>query len=101
MSTRQHTVFTLHTLHLLDDIIPNCTIGINNGGLNMGLNCLKGYLDLIAERAIELNDDKLNALMCRMTLYSCADPSSEDYDLEGVKALYKKVGFKKLKEGSI
>ena len=94
----KHTVFTLHTTNLLDDIIPNAAPdGINNGGFNFGLNCLKGYLELIAERAIELEDDELNALMCRMTLYSCADESSPDYNPEGVKELYKKVGFKQLK----
>lgn len=43
-------------------------------------NILRNYLIQIAERASELNDPKLNAIMCQMALYSIADPYSNEFD---------------------
>lgn len=40
----------------------------------------------VAERAVDLNDPQLNALMCKLTLYSLADPHSEDFDQEKYEA---------------
>lgn len=36
----------------------------------------------VAERASELNDPKLNALMCRLALYEISDPYNPAYDKE-------------------
>jgi hypothetical protein len=36
----------------------------------------------VGERAAELNDDQLNALMCRLSIYSISDPYSPDSDKE-------------------
>ncbi len=44
-------------------------------------------LALVANRAIELDDPELNALMCRMALYTIADPESEDYDRDAVNEI--------------
>lgn len=90
---RRFTLFKIHAPNVLDDIIPNLTKGGRGPEITMTLNVLKSYLALIAETAIDINDDRLNAIMCRMTLYSAADPSSPDYDKEGVQALYDKVGI--------
>lgn len=36
----------------------------------------------VGQRAGELNDPQMNALMCRLTIYSVSDPTSEDYNAE-------------------
>ena len=43
-------------------------------------NTLRTYLIQIAERAAELNDPKLNAIMCQMALYEISDPYQEGYN---------------------
>ena len=79
--------FRVHTPNLLSEI------GDNNKQLavmSSPLMILKGLLGRVAKRAIELNDEELNKLMIQMTLYSVADPESEDYDKNIVeKYLYK------------
>jgi hypothetical protein len=37
-------------------------------------------LDEVGQRASELNDDKLNALMCRLAIYEISDPYNKNYD---------------------
>jgi hypothetical protein len=34
----------------------------------------------VGDRAAELNDDKLNALMCRLAIYEISDPYNKNYD---------------------
>lgn len=87
--------FTLHTPNALNDIIANSNTE-SKMAIQLVINTLQGFLIKIADRAIEIDDDELNALCCRMTLFSCADPTSPDYDPEGVKELYKKVGYNPL-----
>jgi len=41
---------------------------------------LAELLTAVSSRAGELDDPKLNALMCRLGLYSIADPASPDYN---------------------
>lgn len=67
-----------HTPKLFDEILNNegCAI------LQVPLQILLGILGEVAKRAIELNDDKLHELMIRLTLYSVANPTLEDYDPE-------------------
>jgi len=45
----------------------------------------------LAERCVQLNDPKLNALMCRLILYQIADPNHPDYDPELCETIYKKA----------
>ena len=57
----------------------------NNPGteaLSIPFNMFIRLLIMVAERASEINDDKLNALMCRLALYEQSDPYSEHYDAE-------------------
>jgi hypothetical protein len=71
----ERLTFTVHTVHLLDEVL-------NNPGthmLRMPLIIFRGILADVAQRAIELNDPKLNQLMCRLTLYEQADPESPLY----------------------
>lgn len=55
----------------------------NNEGttiLRIPLQILANILAELSERAIELNDTKLNGIMCRLALYDQSDPYSENYD---------------------
>ena len=65
-----------HTPNLFKEILVNKECAI----LLQPLRILLATLGEVAARAIELDDDKLNELMMRLTLYSCADPQSEDYN---------------------
>lgn len=68
----------VHTPNLLAEIL-------NNEGTGMLVRPLQMFgrlLAMVAERASELNDPEMNKLMCRLTLYSVADPTSPDYNAE-------------------
>lgn len=53
-----------------------------NGGIFIvPANVFRLLLLEVAERASQLNDPIMNALMCRLALYGCADPyDTENYD---------------------
>lgn len=44
------------------------------------LNITQNILKEVAIRATELNDPKMNALMCRLSLYALSDPHDPAYD---------------------
>lgn len=70
--------FKICTPAFLKEVFDNNpTLG---GVLYVPVNILRGYLIQIAERASELNDPKLNAIMAQMALYDECDPYSKDYD---------------------
>jgi len=66
----------VNTPQLLKEIQNNHGTSI----LRKPLAILGGILAEVAERAIELNDPKLNALMCRLALYEESDPYSPEYN---------------------
>lgn len=68
----------VHTSRLLEEIIQHSGQQV----LTQPLRILGRLLAEVGERAIELDDAKLNALMCRLTIYTVADPDSPDYDPE-------------------
>ena len=83
--------FRVHTPLLLKEI-TECAIDKNTGVLKVPLNQFRILLLQVAERASQLNDAKLNKLMCDLTLYDEADPESENYNpelLEEVERLAK------------
>ncbi len=53
------------------------------------LNILKGLLVKVGQRASELNDPQLNALMCRLTIYEVADPQTKGYNQKMVDKILK------------
>lgn len=65
-----------NTMGLLNEIAGNNGVAI----LKVPLNIFKNILGEVAERALELNDHKLNQLMCRLALYEESDPYSPEYD---------------------
>ncbi len=61
---------------LLKEILNNPNTAI----LTSPLKIFSGILAEVGQRASELNDPKLNALMCRLAIYSISDPFSGEYD---------------------
>jgi len=68
----------VHTPNLLTEIGNNSSVGI----LSKPIVILMSLLHDVGTEAARINDPALNALMCRLTIYSCADPESPDYDPE-------------------
>jgi hypothetical protein len=61
-------------------------VTVNNLGQgSVAVRILGLLLAEITERAIELNDPKLNALMCRASLYEESDPYSPSYDKQQIE----------------
>lgn len=77
-------LWKVHTVGLLREMVE-CNNGM--GIFKHPVNIFGGILHQVAERAIELNDPKLNALMCRLSLYSQSDPYSANYDPDSVHEL--------------
>lgn len=74
---RKTVKWRVHTARLLNEIL-NSNPGM--GILEKPINILGKLLAEVGERAAELNDLQLNALMIRLAIYSVADPTSPDYD---------------------
>lgn len=70
-----------HTPNLLGEILGNDQCAT----LKIPLNIFARLLNEVATRASQVNDAELNALMCRLTLYEIADPTSPNYDKEKLK----------------
>lgn len=73
----------VHTPNLFKEIVDHA-LPRKMGVMLTPINQFRLLLSEVAERASELNDPKLNALMCRMTLYEIADPESSEYDKKTV-----------------
>jgi hypothetical protein len=66
----------VHTSSLLNQVLDNPGTEI----LTRPLQIFGRLLAQVADRAAALNDPILNDLMCRLTLYSAADPASPDFN---------------------
>lgn len=82
MTKRKATIVTgkaqewkIHTTRLLEEILINPQMA----ALVVPINIFQRVLAEVAERAIELDDDTLNRLMLRLTLYDQGDPYSKGY----------------------
>lgn len=81
-----HTLhWKVHTSRLLDEI----TTHSGQPSLRIPLNTFRCLLADVGECAARLNDPQLNALMCKLTIYSIADPDSPDYDAAAVERIVK------------
>jgi hypothetical protein len=85
LSEQTRLGWRIHTGRLLQEILTNPGTAI----LYRPLQILGALLAEVGERAAELNDPKLNALMTRLTIYSVADPDSPDYDPKVVEEILK------------
>ena len=81
--SKQELGWRVHTTGLLKEIQSNFQTPM----IIVPIKILDSLLREVAQRAIELNDKKLNALMVRLTLYSIADPDSPDYDNKAVSKI--------------
>ncbi len=72
---------------LFDEVLENPTTRI----LRIPLQITHNLLRQVAQRASELNDPQLNALMCRLALYEIADPYSKEYDKKLVEEIINKA----------
>lgn len=69
----------VNTPQLLKEVL------VNQGSLsilNKPIQIFASLLEAVADRAGELNDPQLNALMCRMALYAESDPYNPEYNEE-------------------
>jgi hypothetical protein len=73
----------VHVPNLLSEIMSNHGMGI----LSKPLTIFGRILAEVGDRAIELNDPELNALMCRLTIFTVSDPLSPDYQPDEVSEL--------------
>ena len=83
-------VWRVNTAQLLKEVMSNNETAM----LSKPLVIFGRILAEVGERAAELNDPKLNALMCRLAIYEVADPYSKEYDEkltnDTIRAAYKK-----------
>lgn len=68
----------VNTCQLFKEIVENG--GQQTGIFRQPLMIMKSILAEISERALQLNDPQLNALMCRLSLYEQSDPYSKEYN---------------------
>jgi len=68
--------WNVHTSRLLSEVLSNP----GTSAMLVPLTIFRNLLTAVGERAIQLNDPQLNLLMCRLTLYSVADPECPKYD---------------------
>jgi len=81
------TAWKVNTPGLLKEIVNN---NKHMSAMATPLQIFAHLLGEVATRASELNDDKMNALMCRLALYEISDPYSKEYDEKLTKSLIKK-----------
>ncbi len=80
------TFWSCHTPNLLKEVANNNHIG----PAAIALDILGKILFVLADKAVEINDEELNSLMCRLTLYSTADPENKaDFDPAARRLIHK------------
>jgi hypothetical protein len=77
-TTDNKLMWRVNTPQLLKEIMQNNEVAI----LSKPLAIFGTILAEVGERASELNDPKLNALMCRLAIYEVADPYNKEYNSE-------------------
>jgi len=70
-------LWRVNTAQLLKEVINGNPTA---WGLQKPLQILGIMLSELGEIASEINDPKLNAMMCRLAIYECADQYSENFD---------------------
>ena len=73
----------MESTKLLSEILENDQLST----LERPIQKFASILDQVSIRCSQLNDPELNKLMCRLTLYSIADPECDDYDKEMINKI--------------
>lgn len=83
VETTNVPAFTSNIKRLFREILtnPNCQY------LEKSLLLSFNLLHRVSERAAQINDPELNALMCCLALYRVADESDPDYDPQAAAAI--------------
>lgn len=82
----EYLLWRVNTPQLLKEILEsNPGMGI----MRSPFNIFKQVLAELAEHAIRINDPELNAIMCRLALYSVGDPYDPDYNKEVYREVIK------------
>lgn len=89
--------FKVHTARLLQEICDGA-MPTTMGVLKVPMNVFRLLLLQVGERAAQLNDPILNALMCDLAIYGVADPDDPDYNQEILLQVYKMAKEQKEKE---
>lgn len=76
----------VNTPQLLNELMTNHGMAI----MHKPLSIFGRLLAEVGERAAELNDPQLNALMCRLAIYEVADPYNPNYDAKLVEEVIEK-----------
>ena len=97
MSNKETLKFRVHTAKLLNEVVDNA-MPKSMGVLKIPLNVFRSLLIEVGERAAELNDPELNALMCDLAIYGVADPDDPEYNPEILKEVYQKANQSKAKK---
>ncbi len=84
----------VHTAKLLQEIATNSGQPI----LVKPLQIFGDILHAVGERAAQLNDPVLNALMCRLAIYEIGDPASPKFDPVKLTEIYQLAEDQKAKE---
>lgn len=77
----------VNTASMLKELVSNNDTAI----MRIPVNIFKSLLAKVGERAAELNDPELNVLMCRLAIYSVADPYDKDFNPKIVNKILKKA----------
>jgi hypothetical protein len=76
--TQNNLQWKVNTPQLLREILSNDQMVC----LSSPLSILSNILAELGERCADINDDKLNALMCRLAIYDISDPYSDNFNEE-------------------
>ena len=79
----KNMVWKVNTPQLIKEVLTNHGMGC----LHVPMNIFSSLLTEVAKRASELNDPKMNALMCRLAMYEISDPYSKEYDSKMVEEI--------------
>jgi hypothetical protein len=80
MNSINRLSWRVHTPNLINDIIANMDRKSYEQNVMTPMVIFQSILRELAELAIEIDDPRLSLIMCRLTLFSCADKREPDYD---------------------
>jgi len=80
---KKKVVWRIHLSRMLDQLFDTNKMGVWVRPIQQ----LAKIMDEVATRASELNDPKMNALMCRLGLYAISNPDDPEYDPEATRKI--------------
>jgi len=84
LPTAEDGSFRVHTPKLLNEIKNNALMR----RYKVPVSILSSIIGEVALAAARINDSELNKLMLQLTLFTLADPDSEDFDPEALSTIF-------------